>query len=126
MQVDHHNEGMWYMPSLHAKGSIGYNRTIEKGFNNKPYGCSIRFTGVALESTLKGFQTGGTGYITLAFKNEEKKQVWRGFDKNDTNKLHCYYSTNKDTGSEFIVSSLKPFEDLCSLRRRALFTFVFL
>ena len=44
------------------------------------------------------------GWLGLSFKNDNKKQFWHGYDKNETNKLHCYYVTNKDTGSEFLVS----------------------
>lgn len=71
---------------------------------SRPYACSVRFFGVGLESNLAGYQTGGTGYLTLTFERpEEKRKVyWHGFDGNETNKVHCYYSTNKDTGSEFL------------------------
>ena len=61
MSVDHHTSGSWYMRSLHQKYSLGWNRTVERGFLVRPFACSIRFIGVALESTLKGFVDGGTG-----------------------------------------------------------------
>lgn len=105
MVVDHHSDGSWYLQSYHEKYSIGWNRTSRNQFLTRPYACNIRFVGVGLESTLTNFQTTGTGYLTMGFANEDKKKFWHGFDKNETNKLHCYYTTNKDTGSEFIVSS---------------------
>ncbi|RYG95594.1 hypothetical protein EON65_55735, partial [archaeon] len=102
MTVDHHSDASWYMPSLHARHSIGYNRTLLKSnFLTRPYACTVRFIAIALESNLQGFQEGGTGFITLAFE-ADKKTYWHGFDQNETNKVHCYYLTNKDTGSEFI------------------------
>lgn len=104
MVVDHHSDGSWYLQSYHEKHSIGWNRTTRNQFLNRPYACNIRFVGVGLESTLKNFQTTGTGYLLIGFTNDEKKKFWHGFDKNETNRLHCYYTTNKDTGSEFIVS----------------------
>lgn len=39
--------------------------------------------------------------MTVSFE-EDKKKYWHGFDANETSKLHCYYQTNKDTGSEFL------------------------
>jgi hypothetical protein len=104
ISVSHHSDSSWFLPALHEKYSIGWNRTINKGFLNRPYSCNIRLFGVALEKTLEGFQTGGTGYLTLGFENNLKKKYWHGFDKNETNKIYCYYITNKDTGSEFLVS----------------------
>jgi hypothetical protein len=104
MRVDHHSDSPWYIPTLHNRHSAGWNRTRESGFNTRPYACSLRFIGVGLESTLEGFQQGGTGYITLGYKDTaDHRQYWHGFDKNDTNKVFCYYITNKDTGSEFLV-----------------------
>ena len=47
------------------------------------------------------------GYLTLDFSNSRKKRFYHGFDKNESNRLYCYYHTNKDTGSEFLVS--RPF-----------------
>lgn len=107
MVVDHHSDGSWYLDSLHEKHSIGWNRTTRNQFLTRPFACNIRFVGVGLEATtLKGFETGGTGYMTIGFENGKKK-FWHGFDKNETNRLHCYYTTNKDTGSEFLVRSLR-------------------
>lgn len=104
MVVDHSTSGNWFVKSLHEKSSIGWNRTQETAFSNNPIACNIRLIGVGLESTLEGFQTGGTGYLTVGYTNHNKKDLWHGFDKNETNKLHCYYRTTKDTGSEFLVS----------------------
>lgn len=104
MSVDHHADSPWYIPSLHEKYSIGWNRTREYGFSTRPYACSLRFFGIALESVLEGYQQGGSGYLTVGFVSDQQRQMWHGFDKNETNKLYCYYITNKDTGSEFIVS----------------------
>jgi hypothetical protein len=106
MVVDHSSSGIWFIKSLHEKYSIGWNRTQEHAFSRSPIACNIRFFGVGLEQTLEGFQTGGTGYLTLGFPNG-KRVIWNGFDKNETNKLHCYYKTTKDTGSEFLVRSTK-------------------
>ncbi len=103
MVVDHHSGGSWYLPSLHDTHSIGWNRTTQNQYSNRPYACNIRFHGSGLESTLEGFTSGGTGYLTLGFKNEYKKAYWHGFDKNETNRLHCYYSTNLNTASNFQV-----------------------
>lgn len=102
MQVDHHSDSSWFMHSLHEKGSIGWNRTLDSGFHRRPLACSLRFFGVGLEKTLENYVLGGTGYVTLAFASEDKRKFWHGFDKNETNKVHCYYRTNKDTGSEFL------------------------
>jgi hypothetical protein len=103
MVVDHSSSGNWFMKSLHEKHSIGWNRTLGLPFSGSPVACNIRFFGVGLESTLEGFQTGGTGYLTIGFSSAGRKDLWHGFDKNETNKLHCYYKTTKDTGSEFLV-----------------------
>lgn len=105
MHVDHHFESNWYVPALHDKHSVGWNRTVhETQSGRRPYSCTLRFLGVALESTLQGYERGGSGYVTLAFSRENRRMYWHGFDKNETNKVYCYYTTNKDTGSEFLVS----------------------
>lgn len=109
MQVDHHQESNWFMPSLHEKHSIGWNRTLDTGFGRRPYACTLRFFGVALESTLQDYVRGGSGFITLGFKREDNKQIWNGFDKNETKRIYCYYNTNKDTGSEFLVCFTYPY-----------------
>jgi hypothetical protein len=107
MSVDHHNDASWFIPSLHTKHSIGWNRTRELyGFSTRPYACSLRFYGMALESVLEGYQEGGSGYLTVGYMDTQKRDYWYGFDKNETQKIYCYYMTNKDTGSEFIVRSL--------------------
>lgn len=103
MVVDHSSSTNWFVKSLHEKYSIGWNRTQKLAFSGSPIACNIRFFGVGLESTLEGFQTGGTGYLTIGFLNAAKREMWHGFDKNETNKIHCYYKTTKDTGSEFLV-----------------------
>lgn len=104
MVVDHHSDGSWYIPSLHDKYSIGWNRTVEKGYMNRPNACVIRFYGVALASTLVGFEEGGTGYFIIA--SADGNFVWHGVDRagNETTKIHCYYSTNKNHASDFIDS----------------------
>jgi hypothetical protein len=98
------------MPALHEKHSVGWNRSTERGFLGRPSACALRFLGVALESTLAastggggGFVGGGSGYLTADFSNSKGKKFYHGFDKNESNKLYCYYSTNKDTGSHFLV-----------------------
>lgn len=106
MHVDQHLESNWFMSALHQQYSIGWNRTQPLAFGRRPYACTVRFIGVALEKTLDGFQKGGTGYITLQFKDSKGKQFWHGFDKNESNRISCYYSTNKDTGSEFLVRNM--------------------
>eukprot|EP01032_Pedospumella_encystans_P020877 gene20877-23708_t len=102
MVVEHSKHAAWYVPALHQKYSSGWNRTTAASTAHSPLACNIRFFGVGLESTLEGFQTGGTAYLTIGFSNAGKREFWHGFDKNETNKVHCYYKTNKDTGSEFI------------------------
>lgn len=104
MVLEHQRDGVWYLPHLHDRYSIGWNRTTAKPFLQRPVACNIRFFGVGLESTLQGFETGGTGYLTISFKGARGKQFWYGFDRNETNKVHCYYDTNKDRGSEFLDS----------------------
>lgn len=100
--VDHNRDGPWYVPSLHNKHSIGWNRTLATGYMQRPYACTIRMFGIGLESTLNGFQYGGSGYLTLSFMGQGKKRYWHGFEKNETSRLHCYYMTNKHLGNEFI------------------------
>jgi hypothetical protein len=102
MSVDHHSDGSWYIPSLHDKFSIGWNRTVEKGFMNRPNACVIRFYGLALESAFFGFEDGGTGFFIIGSANG--KYVWHGVDRNnnETAKTHCYYQTNKNHASDFI------------------------
>ena len=103
MHVDHNSDNSWYIRAQHEKDSFGWNRSLSKPFMARPYGCSVRFIGVGLESTLQGFEEGGMGYLALDFKNNDGKRFYHGFDKNETNKVYCYYSTNKDTGSNFQV-----------------------
>ncbi len=110
MQIDHNTEAKWFMKHLHSRDSIGWNRTqLQRQFGAKPHACSIRFIGVGLEKTLNGYQYGGTGYMTIGFKDNYSRQYWHGFDKNETNRLHCYYSTTKETGSEFKVRKIDDF-----------------
>lgn len=101
MDVVHNTGDTWYIPSLHERYSVGWNRTMQSYFLNQPHACGIQFYGLGLESTFKGYTSGGTGYITIHFKNEKTKYFWYGFDKNETNKLHCYYLTSKGYASEF-------------------------
>mmetsp|Transcript_21481 Transcript_21481/g.46562 ORF Transcript_21481/g.46562 Transcript_21481/m.46562 type:complete len:234 (+) Transcript_21481:47-748(+) len=106
MAVDTHDRSPWYIQALHRRYSAGWNRTHEAAFSNRPHACVVRFLGVGREETvLEGFQTGGTGYMELSFKNERGKEQYLGFDKNETNRVHCYYRTQKDQGSEFLVST---------------------
>ncbi len=107
MSLDHHADGSWVVPSLHHRGSAGWNRTIIKGNLQRPYACTLQFFGLGLESTLEGFMKGGTGYLQLEVKqfNKEGKEgrsFWYGFDGNEQQKLHCYYMTSKGYGSEFL------------------------
>ena len=97
MVVDHHSQGSWYIPAFHDKFSAGWNHTANRGFSSHPFSCSVRFIGIALESTMKGYIRGGTGYLTLNVGNNMKSSS----SKNDTDRVHCYYMTNKDYGSEF-------------------------
>lgn len=110
--VEHRHDGNWYIPSLHKKYSIGWNRSVVKGHLNRPSACNIRFYGIGLFSTLKGYAEGGSAYMTFHFQQEHSgskasraKHMWHGFDKNETNKLYCYYETNSHYGSDFKVSS---------------------
>lgn len=66
--------------------------------------CTINIFATALETTLEKYMNGGTGYITLEFKkhDSDKKSTYHGFSNNETDKLHCYYMTNKNFGSEFL------------------------
>lgn len=107
MSLSHHSDGSWVVPSLHNRGSAGWNRTIIKGNLLRPYACTIQFYGLSLESTLEGFMKGGTGYLHLEVKQgkgegKEGRSFWYGFDSNELNKLHCYYMTSKGYGSEFL------------------------
>lgn len=108
MVVDHHSEGSWYIPSLHHKYSIGWNITIKKGFLSRPYACNIRFFGMGLESTLSGFEDGGFGYLEIAKTNAAKASSLishyrhhHSGSRNETERVHCYYMTNKGHGSNF-------------------------
>jgi hypothetical protein len=109
MRVDHHAESPWYIPSLHNKYSIGWNRSQELGFHNRPYACGLKFIGIARESVLNGFLQGGTGFLKINFKDSAGRTRNYGgdsptSDKNDSSRgVNCYFMTNKDTGSEFKV-----------------------
>jgi hypothetical protein len=67
----------------------------------RPLACNIRFFATGLETTLKEFTGGGTGYLTVEF-SADKKRFYNGFTTNEADRLHCYYMTNKGFGSEFI------------------------
>lgn len=101
--VDHHSESMWYLPSLHDKNSTGWNLFKERGFSSRPYACNIRMVGVGLESTLSGFETGGAGSISISSTDHKPNKVV--FDKflNESQKVHCFYVSNKGYGSNFYV-----------------------
>lgn len=107
LSVDHHRDGMWYVPALHHIYSSGWNRTFyERGFSTRPYACSLRFFGLALEEpNLQGFVEGGTGYLELNYVHWNRKRYWHGYEKNETQRIHCYYMTNKNYGSEFLVGN---------------------
>jgi hypothetical protein len=105
MHVDHHFDSTWYVPSLHSKYSIGWNKTyFDRAFHQRPFACGIKLFGVALESNLEGFQNGGSGYLQLYFEKQigRNKKHWHGFERNDTVRVPCYYMTNKNYGSEFL------------------------
>lgn len=106
MHVDHHQESNWHVNSLHDIGSIGWNRTQTQEGIHRPYACTLKFFGTALESNMANFLHGGTGYLSVSYKLPNEKKVWWGYDKEEEKKLHCYYMTNKDRGSEFIVRML--------------------
>ena len=67
----------------------------------RPLACNIRFFATGLESTLRGFTSGGTGYLTVEFSIGQRK-FYNGFTTNEADKLHCYYMSNKGFSSEFI------------------------
>ena len=67
----------------------------------KPLACNIRFFATAFEKTLANYVGGGTGYLTIELKSNNKAHYY-GFSANETGKLHCYYMTNKGFGSEFL------------------------
>ena len=100
------SESSWYVPSQHAKHSVGWNRTVQKGSLEQPYACTIQLYGLALEkSTLNGYVEGGTGYLQIQATLNGKK-IYIGYEANETKKIHCYYMTSKSYGSEFIVRFL--------------------
>ena len=103
MNMEHHTDGSWVVPSLHNRGSAGWNRTLIKGNLMRPYACTIQIYALGLESILKDFMRGGTGYLQMEVKQpgQNKRSFWYGFDSNELNKLHCYYMTSKGYGSEF-------------------------
>ena len=99
MVVDHHKDISWFIPAQHSKFYAGYNRTVSRGFLDKPLACTVKFFGIGLEPSLDGFIRGGTGYLSM----HKGSKYYHGYDKNETNKVHCYYMTNKDYGSEFLT-----------------------
>lgn len=121
--VDHGEQSGWYLRSMHEKYSVGWNRTLEKPSLNSPIACSIRLFGLGMEASLRDHLLGGTGYLALEYKNDNKKQFWHGYDKNETNRLHCYYMTNKDTGSEFLVSIARSVTSWTVASRARLFQY---
>lgn len=109
LHVDHHFESNWHVPSLHDEVSGGLNSSDRDPHHGKrPYACTLRFFGVALESTLKGFENGGSGYLTIAFTRSNGKTIYHGFDKAEAHKLHCFYTTSQGTASDFKVRSTAP------------------
>ena len=99
--VQHRGDSRWYLPHYHARGSSGWNRTFVNGHSNRPTVCNIRFFAVAMEKSMNGFVHGGTAYLTVRY-NIGRKTHYHGFEKNETSKLHCYYSTSKGSGSDFL------------------------
>lgn len=95
-------EGSWYIPHRFQKHSSGWNRTVERAQLDQPYACNIQLYGLAYESNLHGYIKGGTGYLQLQYHLENGRLVKVGFDTNETKKIHCYYMTSKDFGSEFL------------------------
>ena len=95
-------ESKWYIPSMHDQYSAGWNRTMDAYYANRPFACHLRFYAVGFEKALQGFQSGGVGELKLAhtlFRNSKRpRKVFTGYG---TDKIYCYYNTNKHTGSEF-------------------------
>lgn len=109
VHVDHHFESNWHIPALHERMADGSNHSERNSHaGQRPYACTLRFFGVALESTLKGFENGGSGYLTIAFTRSNGKPIYHGFDKNETSKLHCFYTTSQGTASDFKVRRRRP------------------
>lgn len=108
MVLNHHEDGSWYIPSLHEKYSIGWNRTVAQSSLTRPFSCHIRFFGIGLASTLKDFENGGTGYIVLSKVNDKiRPQLFAETNSlNESLKIHCYYMTGKGHGSNFFVSQI--------------------
>ena len=74
---------------------------MASGYLQSPIACNIRFFATALEKTLENHIEGGTGYLTINFMNNKKMQ-YHGHSTNESEKLHCYYMTNKGFGAEFL------------------------
>lgn len=118
MRVDHHSDSPWYVPSLHAKHSHGWNRTRELGFSNRPYACSLRIMGAGFEGLFNEYKEGGVGFLRVSYNDSHGRPHRSGFEGNETKSVRCYYMTNKDTGSEFPVCE----SFLFSLLKRPIFT----
>jgi hypothetical protein len=98
------SSGKWFIPARYQKYSAGWNRTVAKGYLDQPIACDIEIYGLALESTLSGYVDGGTGYLQFHYQLENGKKIYVGMETNETKKIHCYYMTSRNFGSEFIVS----------------------
>eukprot|EP01041_Mallomonas_annulata_P010662 gene10662-22255_t len=99
--LDHNVDTKWYIPSFHRKYSAGWNRSVSKGFLLRPYSCTVRLFGVGLQSTLTGFENGGTGFLYASYKNGDRTE-YIGVSANESSKVHCYYMTSAHYGSDFI------------------------
>lgn len=108
MVVQHKVEGNWYIPSLHAKYSVGWNRTMRMSKSDRPIACNVRFFGMVLESAFQGFIDGGTGQMDFTYiQPEDAPRLTKtrhihdaGLSSNEVEKIYCYYHTNKFYGSE--------------------------
>ena len=67
MSLSHHSDGSWVVPSLHNRGSAGWNRTMIKGNLMRPYACTIQLYGLGW--SLPGrIHEGWTGYMQMEVK----------------------------------------------------------
>lgn len=102
MYVHKHHEGTWYIPSRYRKYSAGWNRSVTKSFSlNQPGACNIQLFGLVLESEFEDYLAGGTGYLRFQKKGDNVKIG--NYGSNSTLNFNCYYMSNKDFGSEFLV-----------------------
>lgn len=95
-----HSDSRWYIPSLHADGSIGRNRSY---LRNVEYGdslsCSLKFYGMGLASHVKGYELGGTATIDLSYFNSNHQP--KIISEEASSRILCYYTTSFNVGSDF-------------------------